>query len=415
MLRLAFANLWHRKVRSLLSILAVAVGIMMLVVLVSLSRGSVDEVRRRFESVDAELVVTQANWDPTQSEAQMMAADKRAERLEREVLDSSGKPLIKAVIPVLVAEVTMAGQRQRVFGIHPDHWGQFAGSRKLLEGRLLDDPFGRTLRKRSLAGTYYDFEAVPPEELRPGLQLLIDDRLARAGFRDPQTGQKRPYAVGDKVRVMGDQEWTVVGVVESGVAGRVFAPIWTLRHFHGRGEGATVMFVKLHDPARAAEAEDTLRDWFAKLGVRYDIQLKNAYGKVLLEQVQSILLFTDVISGLSLAVSFLVILLTVYTMVVERTHEIGILRSLGASRTQVLLEIVAESVMISGAGTLAGVGLSYAVAAGIHTFFPLLTVEIRVEWLAVAAALGVLGGALAALVPAWMAARADPVAALSHF
>jgi putative ABC transport system permease protein len=214
---------------------------------------------------------------------------------------------------------------------------------------------------------------------------------------------------------MGDQEWTVVGVVESGVAGRVFAPIWTLRHFHGRGEGATVMFVKLHDPARAAEAEDTLRDWFAKLGVRYDIQLKNAYGKVLLEQVQSILLFTDVISGLSLAVSFLVILLTVYTMVVERTHEIGILRSLGASRTQVLLEIVAESVMISGAGTLAGVGLSYAVAAGIHTFFPLLTVEIRVEWLAVAAALGVLGGALAALVPAWMAARADPVAALSHF
>ena len=98
MFRLALANLWNRKIRSGLSLLAVAIGVMMLVVLVSLSRGSVDEVRRRFESVDAEIVVTPPNWDPLNAEGQLVFSDSMAAKLTDEVRAPDGSPVDRTCV-----------------------------------------------------------------------------------------------------------------------------------------------------------------------------------------------------------------------------------------------------------------------------------------------------------------------------
>ena len=113
-------------------------------------------------------------------------------------------------------------------------------------------------------------------------------------------------------------------------------------------------------------------------------------------------------------VCFLVILLTVYTMVVERTREIGVLKAIGASRTQVFGLIMAEAGLICAAGIVTGFLLTWGSRALILNLQPLWTVEIPAVRFAYAAALATGGTALGALHPARRAARQDPVESLRH-
>jgi len=119
-------------------------------------------------------------------------------------------------------------------------------------------------------------------------------------------------------------------------------------------------------------------------------------------------------SGLALVVCFLFILLTMYTFVLERTREIGILKALGVTRTGLVLLSVAEALLISGAGVVIGVALA-GVAKGFFALrMPLLTLEISPERIGVAVLIGLIGGTCSALYPGWRAARLQPAVALSH-
>jgi putative ABC transport system permease protein len=115
----------------------------------------------------------------------------------------------------------------------------------------------------------------------------------------------------------------------------------------------------------------------------------------------------------ALVVCFLIILLTMYTIVVERTREIGVLRALGASRFMILRGALGESLLICCAGTILGIILAYSAKLGIEQVKPLLTVAIEPRWVLLALAIGIVGGTLSALYPGWRAARLDPGLALT--
>jgi putative ABC transport system permease protein len=123
--------------------------------------------------------------------------------------------------------------------------------------------------------------------------------------------------------------------------------------------------------------------------------------------------FISAVTGSTLLVSLLVVALAMYMAVLEKTREIGILRSLGASRLGILANVVLESVLLTSGGVLAGYALAAAAVWALRVRYPLLTVEITPRWIALAGGLGILGGLLGALYPAWFAARRDPVKALS--
>jgi putative ABC transport system permease protein len=116
---------------------------------------------------------------------------------------------------------------------------------------------------------------------------------------------------------------------------------------------------------------------------------------------------------ISMSLSFMVILLAMYTTIFERTREIGILKSLGASRGFIIAMILKESVIICCSGALFGIVVSEIIRKIIITKIPTLQVAMSFDDLIRGMILGLIAGTLGALYPAYKAARMDPVRALS--
>jgi len=100
-------------------------------------------------------------------------------------------------------------------------------------------------------------------------------------------------------------------------------------------------------------------------------------------------------------------------MVLERTREIGILKSLGAGRVFLIRQCMTEALILSGLGTGLGIALSYVAKHLIETYRPLMTVDVAPKFLLLGLAVGLLAGVMGALYPAARAVRLDPATALS--
>jgi putative ABC transport system permease protein len=129
--------------------------------------------------------------------------------------------------------------------------------------------------------------------------------------------------------------------------------------------------------------------------------------------VPALNVFLNVVVGVAAAISILVILLAMYTTVTERTRQIGILKSLGMSKTSIAWVIEQEAIIVSVLGVAVGVLLTM-LAQLVVTRTTSLLIEIEPRWVLVALAVGLLGGSVGALYPALRAARQDAVEALSY-
>ena len=103
-----------------------------------------------------------------------------------------------------------------------------------------------------------------------------------------------------------------------------------------------------------------------------------------------------------------------YTAVLERTREIGILKSMGASKTAIVTMVLRESVLMSIVGIAIGIGLEFAIHAYLEAKYPTLFFEITNEWLVRAALIAFLGAVIGAAYPAFLAAGKDPIDALAY-
>jgi ABC-type transport system, involved in lipoprotein release, permease component len=102
-----------------------------------------------------------------------------------------------------------------------------------------------------------------------------------------------------------------------------------------------------------------------------------------------------------------------YTTVTERRKEIGILKSLGASKGFIIKAIEGEALMIGVLGVLLGVAVSF-IASGLITYLFELVFEFSLGWLATAIAIAIVGSLFGALYPAWRASVIDPVEVMAN-
>ncbi len=117
------------------------------------------------------------------------------------------------------------------------------------------------------------------------------------------------------------------------------------------------------------------------------------------------------VTSISLVVGGIVIMNIMLVAVTERTREIGIRKSLGARRKDILMQFLIESVVLSGCGGLMGLGVAYGIKWILVKFTP-VPASVPLWAVVLAMIVSTSTGAIFGIYPAWKAARLDPIVAL---
>ena len=125
--------------------------------------------------------------------------------------------------------------------------------------------------------------------------------------------------------------------------------------------------------------------------------------------------FIGVVIGIAVIVGFIVVSMAMYTAVLERTREIGILKALGASSGYVLNLLFRETLLIAIFGTIVGIIMTYGTQwLMMHAVPASLTQETVYNWWPIASAISVVGALLGTILPARKAVKQDVIQALSY-
>jgi len=124
--------------------------------------------------------------------------------------------------------------------------------------------------------------------------------------------------------------------------------------------------------------------------------------------------FITVVISVAVVIGFIVIFQAMYTAVMERTREIGILKSMGASILYIVNVILRETIVLAIGGIITGIVLSMLARRGIHAKLPTLPIQIQADWVTYAFLIAIGGAILGALYPAFKAAQKDPIEALAY-
>jgi len=365
---LALGNLMNRKTRTLISVLAVAVQVAFLLVLIGLSTGTLQEVGERIENVRSDLIVLPPGGKF------MLAMSSAVMPLEpvRAALEATDG--VHTAAPVVITTTNRFGAYTMVFGIDPLSW-QIAGrgSYELVEGRTFEEPF----------------------------EVVVDRRLARASDLE----------VGSVIELL-NHDFTVSGIVKDGAGVRIYLPIATLQDLIGRAGKASAFFVRARDAEEVAVIKERLQASSAFKS--YKMIASREYGELLGAATFGVKEFIGAVTLIAVVFGFLVISLVMYTSIIERTRQIGILKSLGAGRAFIARAFLIEGAATALLGIPVGVVLAVVVRSVLTTTYPTLTIIFTFQWMVYAAMIAIGAGTLGSLYPAVRASRVDPVVALSY-
>ena len=361
---LVLSNIAHRPARTAVSVLGTGVGVLLIVFTVGLARGVLHERGRRESNIGAEIMIRASGTVSLGGSAQFRLPTSHAAEL-------ATIPGVRAATPLGQAiDKSDSGFGQRLIdGIEFDQYANLARI-TIREGR----------------------------GLQSGDEAIID----------PEWKRNRNANIGDTVKLF-ERPFTIVGVYEPPGGGRIKIPLKTMQEQEGAVNKASSILIACDDPAQQDAVAARILERFPEDQLIFTRDLPEIYAT----GVPALNVFLKVVVGVAAAISMLVILLAMYTTVTERTRQIGILKSLGMSKTSIAWVIEQEAIIVSLLGVLVGVLLTFLARLAVMRTTS-LTVEIELRWVLVALAVGLLGGSIGALYPALRAARQDAVEALSY-
>jgi len=217
--------------------------------------------------------------------------------------------------------------------------------------------------------------------------------------------------VGDTI-MNSNHPWHVSGIYEPGMLARMVVPLATLQDLTGNTGKVSTMYVKVDNaaniPGVIAELSDKLKTYKVYSMEDYTSLFSATNIPMLTE-------FIWVVVGVGVLVGFLVVFLSMYTAVLERTREIGVLKALGASPGYILNILLRETVLLAIAGSILGILLSYVTRFIIRDVVHTTLIQAIVPgWWPRAAAIAIVGALLGALYPGLKAARQDAIEALAY-
>jgi putative ABC transport system permease protein len=369
--KMILANLVHRPIRTLISVVAIAVEVTLILLIVGLSVGIMNDAAERQKGIGADVMVSPPGSSFISGITGAPTSIKYANVFRKQ-------SHVTAVAPV-VMQVNTAGSVEIVYGINldpnsPDDFNKIGNPFRYLEGGPFQGPD----------------------------DILVDDYFASQ--KNVHVGQSLPLL---------NHTFRVAGIVEHGKGARKFLPIATLQDLIGAQGKASMFYVKLDnsDNANAVVAAIKAIPGMEQFSVR---SLAEYMSLMTVENLPGFSTFIKVVIAISVIIGFIVIFQSMYTAVMERTREIGILKSLGASKFYIVNVILRETLLLAIGGILAGLAFSYAARAGILHKFPLMRVQMTPDWVMKAALIAVVGAMLGAIYPAFKAAQKDPIDALAY-
>jgi putative ABC transport system permease protein len=365
--KMILANILHRPIRTAVSILAVAIEVTMVMLVVGLTRGLLDDAARRTQGIGADVMVQPPNASFMFGLSSAPMSTKFGDLLLQ-------IPHVLYVAPVLFQSNTLSGSGGLgvIFGIDMASWNQVSGGFVYLKGGAFQGPD----------------------------DVLVDDWYAKANH-------VRLYQTLNLL----NHDFRVCGIVEHGKGSRLFIPLTTAQDLSESRDKASIFFVKCTDPGYADDVVTLIRQ---KLPGYSIYSMAYYMNEMTSNNLPALNEFVAVLIAVAVCIGFLVIFLSMYTTITERTREIGILKSLGASKKFVLAIILREAVILCAAGIIGGYGGSFLVKKLITISFPTLYVELTLGWAVKAAALALLGALLGSFYPAFRAAQLDPIDALAY-
>lgn len=214
--------------------------------------------------------------------------------------------------------------------------------------------------------------------------------------------------IGDKLTALG-REFTIVGIYEPETGARMMIPLKTMQELQNAPEQCSMLYVKCQNADEQIIVAKRIAAAFpdVRLLLTRDLPELFAYG------YQGFNVFLNLVALLAAFISVLVILLTMYTSVTERTRQIGILKALGASQKFIALVFVNEALLVSGVGVVGGLGIAL-LARWVLAQWGSVRIALEPDFIGAALLAGLLSGFVGALYPALRAARQDPIDALSY-
>lgn len=398
-IRFAFRNMWSRKSRTVLTITGIALGVAVVLAIAITNESTLASIRRIFDEASgrADLVIT--------------SNSAAGEPFDGSTLVRVGKMLgVRQAVPSVSQKTLLAAdadQWELAFSVT----GASSANDLLVFG--VDPALDRDVRDYDLAAG--DFL---PEDEDAYVALLVQDYAQEQGL---SVGDDLNILASDKVeafRIVGLIREAGPGVQNNGAVAIV--PIGAAQAVFNLGSDLSQIDVVVE--ASIAESPPRLEELKSKLaeslGRGYQALYPAARGAVASKMLASYQLGLSFFSAMALFVGAFLIYNTFTMTVVERTREIGMLRTLGMTRLQVTLLVLAEATLLGGIGSAAGAGFGLLLSRGLMRSMGAVTatqinqITVPVEGLLTSLLVG-LGVTLAsASLPAWRARDISPLEAL---
>lgn len=364
--KMIVANLLHRPVRSLISVVAIALEVTMILLIVGLSLGILNDSKKRQAGIGADVIV----MPPGSS----FIVGLTGAPMPIKVGDILRKLAHVNVVSPVITQVSTAGALEVIAGIDLKSYEALGGPFHYIAG----GPF------------------------QGANDALVDDLFAKS----------KHIKVGDPIEIL-NNPFRVAGIVEQGKGARKFVQLSVLQNLIGAQGKASIFYLKLDNPNNADAVVDEIKhvsgmERYVAVSMSYYLSMMNP------STYPGLSSFIDVVIGISIIIGFIVIFQAMYAAVMERTREIGILKSMGASKLYIANVILRETVVLALAGIVVGILFSLAARIGIMQRLPLLRVIVTGGWILKATIIAIGGAVFGALYPAYKAAQKDPIDALAY-
>jgi len=251
----------------------------------------------------------------------------------------------------------------------------------------------------SLSGPFHYLEGGP---FQGPNDVLVDELFARS----------KHVKVDDTIEVL-NNSFRVAGIVGQGKGARKFLQIGVLQDLIGAKDKASLFYLKLDEANNADMVVQEIKkvpgmDKYVATSMAYYLSMMTP------SNYPGLSTFINIVIGISVIIGFIVIFQAMYTAVMERTREIGILKSMGASKLYIVNVILRETVLLALGGIVVGIVFSLVARLGIIHRVPTLPVVVTGGWMVRATIIAIVGAMAGAVYPAVKAAQKDPIDALAY-